>query len=231
MQNLQKLVNQFHIMHSTNHIFKMTIEMMAQLLKEKNVQEIKKNDKLNCSPLNVMRPEIRLELSFFLSVVIRFVTQHGPPAETLLGFYELERSDSDYITEKLLQAVKDLDLQLLPAQCYDGASVMSGKHSRVQRRITDRVQRDVPYIHCFNHQLHLVVSVCQKVDMVIFFFCQQLNDFLARPNVCAVCARLVKHRWSGHYKTTNTVLENYATIMSTLDFFFLFLRVALLTCR
>lgn len=214
--------------YTSPHFQNDVIGMMAQLLKEKSVQEIKETDTgLFTIKCDETRDAAGVEL---LSVVIRFVKKHGPPAETLLGLYELERFDADYITEQLLQALKDLDLQLLLAQCYDGASVMSGKHSGVQRRIADHVQRDVPYIHCFNHQLHLVVvHVCQKVDMVKEFFdvCQQLNDFLTRPKVRAVysksgaapLARLMEHRWSGHFKTTNSIMENYDTIISTLDFF------------
>ena len=153
-------------------------DVIGMMLKVKNVQEIKTTDTgLFIIKCDETRDSAGVEL---LSVVIRFVKKHGPPTETLLGLYELERFDADYITEQLLRALKDLDLQLLLAQCYDGTSVMSGKHSGVQRRIADHVQRDVPYIHCFNHQLYLVVvHVCQKVDMVKEFFdvCQQLNDF------------------------------------------------------
>ena len=31
--------------------------------------------------------------------------------------------------------------------------------------------------------------------------------------------RLMEHRWRGHFKTANTIVENYKTVISTLDFF------------
>lgn len=107
---------------------------------------------------------------------------------------------------------------------------MSGKHSGVQRRIDDEVKRDVRYIHCFNHQLHLiVVNICQNVDLVRDFFdvCQLLNDFFARPKVrtlyvklgATTLARLMEHCWSGHFRTTKAVVENNADIVEALDYF------------
>ena len=35
---------------------------------------------------------------------------------------------------------------------------MSGKHGGVQRLLQEREGRETPYVHCLNHQLHLVVS-------------------------------------------------------------------------
>ena len=204
------------------------IGFMADLVREKSVHQIKTTDTgLFTIKCDGTRDSAGIEL---LSVVIRFVKENGPPTEALLGLYELERFDADDITEHILQALKDLDLRLLLAQCYDGASVMSGKHSGVQHEMNDVVERSVPYIHCFNQKLHLVVvHVCQKVKMVREFFdmCEQLSEFLAKPKVRAVCknsggpilALLMKHRWSGHFNTTNTIMESYKTIISALDYF------------
>ncbi|MGH0161481.1 UNVERIFIED_CONTAM: hypothetical protein FKN15_047137 [Acipenser sinensis] len=50
-----------------------------------------------------------------------------------------------------------LSTENILSQCYDGASVMSGKHGGMQKVVQDKLNREVPYVHCFNHQLHLVV--------------------------------------------------------------------------
>ena len=106
------------------------IGMMAQLVREKCVQQIKTTDTgLFTIKCDETRDSTGIEL---LSVVVRFVRKQGSPTEILLGLYELERFDADYITEHILQALKEINLKLLLAQCYDGASVMSGKHSGVQ---------------------------------------------------------------------------------------------------
>ena len=51
----------------------------------------------------------------------------------------------------MLSILYEIDLRKLLAQCYDGASVMSGKHGGVQALISQHVKRGVPYIQYFNH--------------------------------------------------------------------------------
>lgn len=59
------------------------------------------------------------------------------------------------------------------SQCYDGASVMSGKDGGVQKLIQDDLKRKVPYFHCLNHQFHLVViKAIESVQIVKQFFDQ-----------------------------------------------------------
>ena len=47
------------------------------------------------------------------------------------------------------------------AQCYDGASVMSGCFSDVQARLRDKVPQAV-YLHCHSHRLNLILGDCVK---------------------------------------------------------------------
>ena len=57
------------------------------------------------------------------------------------------------------------------AQVYDGAPVMSGNKGGVQRLLQEKEKREIPYIHCFNHQLHLVVvhSISAEKEVSDFF--------------------------------------------------------------
>ena len=57
------------------------------------------------------------------------------------------------------------------AQCYDGASVMSGHLSGVQSRIRERVGSGCVYIHCYAHRLNLVVvNTASSIKAVSDFF-------------------------------------------------------------
>jgi len=59
------------------------------------------------------------------------------------------------------------------SQCYDGASVMSGKDGGVQRLIQDTLKRKIPYFHCLSHQFHLVITkALESVHLVKQFFDQ-----------------------------------------------------------
>ena len=103
------------------------------------------------------------------------------------------------------------------SQCYDGASVMSGKHGGVQKKLQEKIGKHIPYVHCFSHQLHLVVVHCmEKIDEVRKYFelCAKLYNFIRRPKVAAIydgtkIKRLLEQRWTGHLETTEiaNVLE------------------------
>ena len=49
--------------------------------------------------------------------------------------------------------------RILISQCYDGASVISGDKSEVQKKIRDIVGTRCFYVHCYAHRLNLVVVI------------------------------------------------------------------------
>jgi len=60
-----------------------------------------------------------------------------------------------------LQA-REFQLTKCVAQCYDGASVMSGKHAGVQQLFRERSGSPCFYVHCHAHRLNLVLVDCCK---------------------------------------------------------------------
>jgi len=63
---------------------------------------------------------------------------------------------------------------------------MSTKHGGVQALIGQHVKCDVPYIHCLNHKLHLVVvHMCDCLPLVCEYFgiCNLLRKFLSTSKV------------------------------------------------
>ncbi len=89
----------------------------------------------------------------------------------------------------------------------------------------DRLARDVPYVHCFNHKLHLViVDSISTVAILSQYFdqCRSLYNFLRRPKVSEQYSgthlhRLMEHRWSGHLNTTQSILKNFSEIIKVLE--------------
>ena len=57
---------------------------------------------------------------------------------------------------------RGIDLKKCVAQCYDGASVMSGKHAGVQQLFRERCGTPCIYVHCHAHRLNLVLVDCCK---------------------------------------------------------------------
>ena len=63
-----------------------------------------------------------------------------------------------------------LDKQKLVAQCYDGASVMSGQHRGVQS-IVKEAYPNAHYVHFYAHQLNLVLQqATSQIDSVSRYF-------------------------------------------------------------
>ena len=102
---------------------------------------------------------------------------------------------------------------------------MSGKYGGVQKKIQETLNKRIPYVHCFNHQLHMVVvHTLKAIDDVKRFFhnCSSLYDFIRRPKLSSIYTgaklkRLMEQRWSGHLEATSAILTNYHNIIDVLD--------------
>ena len=93
-----------------------------------------------------------------MSFVLRYF-YNGMVHESFLEFQEAERLDAAGLTEKIIDCLERHGLNYkenLVGQGYDGAAVMSGKHSGVQARIRD-VASHAFYVHCSAHCLNLVI--------------------------------------------------------------------------
>jgi len=106
---------------------------------------------------------------------------------------------------------------MILSQVYDGAAVMSGKRGGVQRLLKEREGREIPYVHCLNHQLHIVaVHGLSEEQAVQDFFevCNGLHNFFRKPAIASQhngekLKRLLDQRWTGHLATTSTVLNSF----------------------
>lgn len=93
----------------------------------------------------------------------RFITYVNPKSLNAEGisdaiFRELEKLRLDKKPEKVI------------AQSYDGTSTMSGPHTGVQARVRE-IYKNAHYVHCYAHQLNLIVERCatQNKQLKIFF--------------------------------------------------------------
>lgn len=108
-------------------------------------------------------------------------------------------------------------------QCYDGASVMSGGKGGIQAILQKHYKKVIPYIHCFNHRLHLVVAdVVKKMDECQIFFdeVRLIHSFFNRFKVRQVyegtnIPQLIEQRWSGHFRAIQAIKKNYVQLVET----------------
>jgi hypothetical protein len=169
-----------------------------------------------------------------LAVAVRYVK--GVPYERLLSVSSLTALDADAIAQELIQVLRNSDLlpdttSTVPppvriiSQCYDGARVMAGRRGGVQKKIQEVLNYDVPYVHCFNHQLHLVLAHVMSSEAVIrqyFEIAGALYNFTRRYQIATAYTgdtlkRLLEHRWTGHLAATSIIVNNFMEIQEVLS--------------
>ena len=161
-----------------------------------------------------------------ISIGIRYV-KNGEVRESLLAITTTVKLDAATFTEKTLDILdaNGLDQNNMLSQCYDGASVMSGKRGGVAARIESALQKKVPYVHCFNHRLHLVViRVVSDIVVLRLFFeqCITFHEFFQHPKVHHIyegknIGRLLEQRWTGHLAVTKVIRNNFQKILQALE--------------
>jgi hypothetical protein len=162
-----------------------------------------------------------------LAIGCRFVPSGSScVVERCIAVSALSEQNAVAITESIFHVLEDLkiDHNKLIAQSYDGASVMAGAHGGVQALISQKLGKDISYIHCLNHQIHLAVvgTLASHKDVRQYLErCEELYKFFRRQQVANIYTgdtlkRLMQHRWSGHLATIEIIIENKAEIESAL---------------
>ena len=96
-----------------------------------------------------------------MSLVLRYYYD-GAVQESFLQFEHADKLDAAGLTEKIVNTLQGYGLEYreqLIGQGYDGASVMSGRHSGVSARI-QALAKHAFYVHCNAHCLNLVDASC-----------------------------------------------------------------------
>jgi len=107
-----------------------------------------------------------------LSFIIRFVDRHFNVNEKALGCYHMKKSYAESLFQEIIKIVADnkLDINMCVAQCYDGANVISGSYSGVQKIIQSIVNHSL-YVHCYAHRLNFcLVHTLNNIPIITGFF-------------------------------------------------------------
>ena len=160
------------------------------------------------------------------SIMIRF-SFGGAPVEHLVGLLALKELNAPYITTQILEHLSSLgiDLDKLVCQCYDGTNVMSGEEGGVQGLIKQRLGRDIPYFHCYNHKIHLIVISalgCEPLAEHFFKINNALHNWFNRFEVSVnnenvFIKRTIEIRWESHYQVGKYIVQNEDDIMKALN--------------
>ncbi|KAJ9560721.1 hypothetical protein OSB04_005881 [Centaurea solstitialis] len=169
-------------------------------------------------------------------VVLRYVTC-GIVKERLVGLVHVKETSSLYLKTAIesLFAEYGLSLKKVRGQGYDGASNMRGRFNGLKTLIMNE-NSSAYYVHCFAHQLQLVVvAVARKHHGAVNFF--EMIDVLRKSkrkvekligsgevetgsglNQELSLARAGDTRWGSHYKTLLRLVDLFPCVMEVLQY-------------
>ena len=198
------------------------------------VQEIK-----TAKFYSILADEVTSHNTEHLALCTRFVDAKGDIREEFMTFLSLERLTGRYIAEKIIEFLKDNDLNVenIRGQGYDGASNMSSERVGVQAQIKE-LSPLATYIHCSSHQLNLVIThscILAEVRNVVDQLQHCCHFFLASPKrsgllelivskgVVDKCKRkplldLCKTRWAERHTAYQHFYQFFTYIVEALEY-------------
>ncbi|XP_025197435.1 uncharacterized protein LOC112596156 [Melanaphis sacchari] len=176
-----------------------------------------------------------------VSIIIRYVIiDHEKHVlqvkESFIGFYKIDQHGAQEYENLIYKVLSDtnLDIKKCKGQGYDGASVMKGMYSGVQKRIIDKAP-NATYVHCCAHNLNLVICDAAKSssDALRFFETIQskFNFFSSSAPRWALLAfgnetndirkktlkKLCPTRWEARHKSLFALKERFVDVLKSLS--------------
>jgi hypothetical protein len=160
-----------------------------------------------------------------LSTVLRFVDKKGEIQERFLGFTDVSKDRTALgLFNEITNFLKDYNCEnKLIAQTYDGAAVMAGEVSGLNKRIQD-VFPSAIFIHCYSHSLNLTLqqSVANIKECRLFFqTLSGLATFFSKSTKRTYALKqflqkklpsVAPTRWNFSSRLVNTVNEYYTML-------------------
>ena len=171
-----------------------------------------------------------------LSLVIRFVDDMFEVFERLIKISEIQDKTGDGFADKVLGLIGNLGLsnEGLRFQCYDTTSSMSGQYKGAQAKISEKVDRPIPYVPCLGHKSNLCVEhSCEASILIDNFFAtlQELYNYLTKSTTrfgkfmenldkisdALMVKNLSKTRWTARAESVRAVWVSYDSLIETLS--------------
>lgn len=166
-----------------------------------------------------------------LVVILRYIRDDGEPIERFWTYLNPKKCDAETLSTNILSIIDPLienSPNKLIAQSYDGAAVMSGQHAGVQAKIKQKYPF-AHFVHCYAHQLNLIMSKAASVNAQVRVFFGNLQDipgfFSNSPQRVEVLNKIVSRkiphgsttRWNFNIRTINVVFENRESLIECME--------------
>lgn len=170
-----------------------------------------------------------------LSIVLRYF-HNKHVRERFIGFFYAKELNASSLSEYILEALRNINVSISDcvSQCYDGASVMSGRCNGVAAKLQEKNSKAI-YVHCHAHRLNLVlVDTAKSVVLAANFFTllEELYVFMSSSvphtkflanqarvmqlNRVIQLKQLSDTRWSCRHDSVKSVLTTFPAIITTL---------------
>ena len=160
-----------------------------------------------------------------LATVLRFVDKNGEIQERFLGFTDVSKDRTALgLFNHVTAFLKDYNCEnKLIAQTYDGAAVMAGEVSGLNKRIQD-VFPSAIFIHCYSHSLNLTlqqsvanIKECRLFfqtlsGLATFFSKSTKRTYALKQFVQKKLPSVAPTRWNFSSRLINTVNEYYTML-------------------
>lgn len=218
----------------SNSVFKGTssdiqndlIESVKYVIQEIILEELKNADFVSIQADETTDVSCRAQFS----IIVRYIYKNEI-VERFLGFYDVSSNKTAIgLSTKILEVLNSCQIgkNKLVSQTYDGASVMSGSKGGVQT-IIKQTHPQALFIHCYAHQLNLVLLHSSKqIQDVKLFICNltSFKTFFARSPLRMEELRKAGFaipsgsdtRWNFHSRSVFSIFKNYHTLKQIMNF-------------
>ncbi|CAF3478552.1 unnamed protein product [Rotaria socialis] len=222
-----------------------TDSLVNSILNDSNSNSTYLSPTIQNEILNILADQIRRKISGEditgkeqMSVVLRYVDAENEIHEHFMGFIKLDQLDAKALSDKLFEFLQkcEIPIENCIAQCYDGASVMSGSQAGVQTLMRQNYMPRGIYIHCFAHRLNLVIGdVCKVVSYIDEFMAilSKIHEYFTWSSVTneyfrhaqwslqldtsSSLKRWAQTRWDSRWISIDALKNNYSAIITALS--------------
>ncbi len=170
-----------------------------------------------------------------LAVAVCYLNADDKPTERLVQVREVTEKTGEGLANEILTSLAEckIDKEMMRFQTYDSAANMSGKYNGAQKKLSEKVEREITYIPCVAHGANLVNEHSSKASVLIssmydileaiyVFFnastkrCKVLMDLLQEVDNALQLTNLSKTRWTARPESIEAVWRSLETIIEAL---------------
>ena len=173
-----------------------------------------------------------------LALACRNVDHEEQPRERLLSLTEAKDKTGGGTANEIIESItaNRLKTSAVWFQSYDYIASMSGQFNGAQKKLQEKLERNVPYMLCLAHRTHTMVEhSCNASPIIKEFFnvleavyvfftsstkrVSALKEFIASEEVDdPLCLRnLSRTRWTARAESIKSVWKSFEAIVDCLD--------------